>query len=89
MVLGLVIIVAWLASTFYKMSSSESCNSPGKLFRDLCKAHELDGNSKRLLKMLADRNKVAQPAQVFVDEALWEPVSEDTRYQSLRERLFT
>ena len=42
------------------------CDSPWKLFRELCQAHELDRPSQRLLASLARVRRYEQPSQLFV-----------------------
>jgi hypothetical protein len=53
---------------------TERCDDPHKLFRELCLVHQLDWPSRRLLLQLADGHNFAQPAQVFVTPAAFEPV---------------
>ena len=81
-------LVAWLASKWYEKSMSKSCNHPGRLFRELCAVHELDGQSRWLLKQLAKQHNLSHPAQVFLDLSLWEKVKPETDYEHLRARLF-
>jgi hypothetical protein len=74
---------------------TERCDDPHKLFRELCLAHQLDWPSRRLLLQLAEGLKFAQPAQVFVTPAAFEPVRAPAALRGrideikrLRERLF-
>jgi hypothetical protein len=74
---------------------SEWCDDPHKLFRELCVAHKLDRTSRRLLLQLAEVARFAQPAQVFVSPAVFEPArlpaslrSRADEVKRLRERLF-
>lgn len=74
---------------------TEWCDDPHKLFRELCLAHKLDRASRRLLLNLAEGARFAQPAQVFVSPAAFEPArlpaslrSRVEEVKRLRERLF-
>lgn len=74
---------------------TERCDDPHKLFRELCQVHQLDRPSRRLLLQLAEGHNFAQPAQVFVTPAAFEPVRVPAALRGrideikrLRERLF-
>jgi len=41
-------------------------NSPRALFRALCRRHELDASSRRLLRNLAAHHRLSMPAQIFL-----------------------
>jgi len=89
--LALVGVASWLLATFYRMSVCETCNHPGKLFRELCRAHELDRGSCRLLRQLAEQHNLEQPALVFVDTSLWNVTFEEAeqdRIAQLKTMLF-
>jgi hypothetical protein len=48
------------------------CNSPSRLFGDLCRAHRLDRSSRRLLKQLASQCDARSPAELFVEPAFFD-----------------
>ena len=71
------------------------CDDPKKLFRELCQAHGIDSRGRRLLWRLASAWNFAQPAEVFLTPAAFEPsrVPGDLRgrldeLKQLRSRLF-
>lgn len=74
---------------------SEWCDDPHKLFRELCLAHKLDRANRRLLLQLVEMARFAQPAQIFVSPAAFEPArlpaslrSRADEVKRLRDRLF-
>jgi hypothetical protein len=92
-----LLILGTMAYSRYKRWSdlTERCDDPHKLFRELSMAHQLDRPSRRLLLHLAEAGHFAQPAQIFLSPAAFEPSrlpqalrtrAEDVR--RLRERLF-
>ena len=60
------IVVALIMRYTKRNDTSQPCDDPQKLFRELCKVHELDGASQRLLRQIADARELQHPAQVFV-----------------------
>lgn len=70
-------------------------NHPRKLFRALCRAHQLDWRSRLLLRQLVRSQRIEPPALIFVDSRYLAPERIDARLASqsaridwLRERLF-
>jgi hypothetical protein len=47
--------------------------SPAELFRQLCRAHELDHSARRLLRSLAIHWKLANPAVLFIEPDYFRP----------------
>ena len=69
--LGLALLVIIMGATVYnawkqRNDFREKCNDPKKLFRELCKIHELNASQRRLLCSLAEACEFDQPAQVFL-----------------------
>jgi len=64
------------------------------LFRQLCRLHNLDRSSRRLLRRLARRYKLSQPARLLVDPrwldsvAASVPPARRAELTGLRQRLF-
>jgi hypothetical protein len=93
---ALLVFAAWLAPYLRRRNDmSERCDDPQKLFRELSLVHQLDRSSRQLLWRLAEENRFAQPAQVFVTPTVFEPahLPESLRGQledvkQLRSRLF-
>lgn len=93
---ALLVFAAWLTPYLRRRNDmSERCDDPRKLFRELSLAHQLDRPSRQLLWRLAEENRLAQPAQIFVTPTAFEPAQlpESLRGQldavkQLRARLF-
>lgn len=87
--------VAVIVAIRKRNDMSQHCDNPNKLFRELSLAHQLDRGSQKLLWQLAEAMNLAQPAEVFLKPALYEPSKlpeqlrgEEARLQALQERLF-
>ncbi len=89
--------VGWGVFAYVKRRNdmTERCSDPHKLFRELSQVHKLERNHRRLLLQLASALKFAQPAQVFVTPAAFEPSRLPAELRSraaeltwLRQRLF-
>jgi hypothetical protein len=69
-------IVAAIVMRIQKRNDMEEyCDNPWKLFRELCRVHNLDHASQRLLTQVAQARKFPQPAQVFLTPAAFEPAN--------------
>jgi hypothetical protein len=73
---GFVLIVAavlvWNRLT-RRAQRTFTCNNSSRLFRELCRAHRLNGAARRLLKSLAAARELENPALVFVKPECFEP----------------
>ena len=74
---------------------SKPCNDSHKLFRELSHAHSLNRSSQNLLLQLASTFQLDQPAEIFLQPALFETdqlpqhlVAEQAKLQELRQKLF-
>src|SRR4051812_46076106 len=85
----------WLLIRYLKERDGDGYRCPRRLFNDLCRAHELDRASRKLLQRLAAAHHLAQPSLVFLDpdrfdtaqlDASWS--QETTTLAELREQLF-
>lgn len=56
---------AWL--TFRDLLTRRGYRHPWKLFRELCRAHHLDRQSRRRLARLAAAHGLAQPSVLFIE----------------------
>ncbi|MGA2064299.1 MAG: hypothetical protein ABSG86_05000 [Thermoguttaceae bacterium] len=70
-------------------------NSPRRLFRSLCRAHRLSWSQRWLLGRIARANRLAQPAQLFVEPEYFDEPRlgpefgpKAQRLRQLRDRLF-
>ncbi len=96
--LVLVLVAAAIAAVVYvkkRNDFSQHCDDPQRLFRELSKAHNLDRASQRVLQRLADAAQLSQPAELFLQPALFESSQlpqqlrgEEDRLLDLKERLF-
>lgn len=94
--LALLIAMALIWRRMARRSAREySCDSRGRLFRELCGAHRLSRASRRLLKRLASARGVANPAMLFIEPAYLDATnlpaqlrSSTAELQMLREALF-
>jgi len=70
---AIVVIGIVVAVRFYKRRDySEPCDDPGKLFRQLCAAHKLRFQSRRLLLQLAAARDMPHPGALFVTPSAFE-----------------
>jgi hypothetical protein len=90
----LIAALAFLARVVARREK-QTFSSPRALFRELCKAHDLDLASRRLLRRLARAAAIRQPARLFLEPQRFEPtaLSADLRAQwpaieALRAKLF-
>ncbi|MBX7167331.1 MAG: hypothetical protein K1X74_13455 [Pirellulales bacterium] len=60
----------------------ESLNSPKALFRELCKAHQLTGSQRNLLKHLAAGHNLTDPARIFLEPERFDPGRLSSELQS-------
>ncbi len=100
--LPVVIILAGVGIAIYIVAKVRKrndmtlvCDDPGKLFRELSLAHNLDRGSQKLLWRLAEALELAQPADVFLQPTFFqaeripqELQGEEAELESLLERLF-
>jgi hypothetical protein len=61
--------VLWKLARLNAQREGASFNSPRRLFRDLCRFHQLDWPSRRLLWRLARSHQLEHPARVFIEPA--------------------
>lgn len=85
--------VGWVAYQQFNPKNKKDC--PKALFRQLCKAHQLDWSEKALLTKLAQRHQLETPAEIFLTPACFE-VGDARANQALlqqiddlKEKLFT
>jgi len=72
LVIGIFVALAVLARILGRHDKHRLYNSPRALFRSLCRAHELDGAARRLLRQIARSQGLAPPARVFLEPACFE-----------------
>lgn len=95
LVAGLIFVMWLLSRLLARQEHKKPCNNPKKLFRELCKAHELDRTSCQLLHAIATHQRLTQPARLFLEPERFEPANlsgplkaRKKQVARLRERLF-
>jgi len=79
LVTGLILVAAVALAVFIlarlraRQEKRGTYNNPWALFRELCKAHQLDRASCRLLRELARSQRLDQPARLFLEPERYEP----------------
>lgn len=88
---GLYFLSRWMQ----RNEQPQRTNNPRGLFRELCRAHELDRTTRRLLQQIARHQQLSHAARLFLEPERFEPanLSPDLRARqsevaALRERLF-
>ena len=94
-IVSAVVLVGWLLSRFARHERRRRTNSPRTLFQELCQAHQLDRQSRKLLLRLAKHQELIHPASLFIDPRRFAPgqlpelqPSQLRRLESLRLQLF-
>ena len=92
------VLIAAVCGVFYlvnRMVHRRRHYNHAALFGQLCRLHELDAGSRRLLKRLAGQHNLPQPARLFVDPrwldsaaAAGTPPNRRAELTALRHRLF-
>ncbi len=94
---GIVVGAAALVLVLKRLAQGgpkRRCNSPSKLFRELCRLHGLDHGNRALLTRLAKQQQLDHPGRLFVESERFDlnklgPLSaEADRVSTLRLRLF-
>jgi hypothetical protein len=67
-----IIVVAWIVSRSVALRQRRIKNSPSRLFKDLCLAHNLTNRERQMLGRMAQQFRLLQPAALFVEPAWWE-----------------
>ena len=88
-------IVLWRVARLVALRDGRSYVSTKRLFRDLCRLHDLDWSSRRLLRRLALARGLNNPAQIFLQPAWLEPAEIPAEFrpfqaqlQEIEQRLF-
>lgn len=72
LVCALVALAVWGLARYFAFRERQGYNSDRGLFRELCRAHELNSSSCRLLWQLARFQRLARPADLFIDPRRFE-----------------
>ena len=87
----------WLAALSKRIEGRSSRPQPWRLFRELCARHSLTRDERSLLKKIAERTGLDQPAVLFVREDLFKDdhingdhlADEQQALGELRQKLFS
>ena len=71
--IGMALVCWMLSRLFDRQPSQRTYFSRRSLFRELCRAHQLDRADCGLLRLLARRNRLTHPATVFLRPELFQP----------------
>jgi hypothetical protein len=93
--LSIVIGVWMLTRVLARQDGHRRLNSPRRLFRELCQAHELDFSSRRFLNKVARHQRLRHKARLFVEPERLKPSNLSPQLRSrkrllkaLRQRLY-
>lgn len=101
--LTVIAVLAALGAGMYILSRMlqrqelpQRSNSPRVLFRELCMAHDLDRNSRRLLRQIGRYQRLDHLGRLFLEPERFEPANLSPKLrqnqallQSLRQKLFS
>lgn len=82
-------VVLWLVARAGAKREGRGYRSPRRLFRELCRLHDINWHNRRLLRRLARFHKLPHPAQVFLEPAFLDPAKLGTAFRTHRQRLVT
>jgi len=95
-ILGICIALLLVGRYYRRFERMKSYDSPPELFRELCRLHQLDWSSRRLLRRLATEWEMTSPALLFVEPERFnvsrlpmEWHEETDRLETLRAKLFS
>ena len=66
-------VVLWWVARAVALRDGRSYFSTKRLFYELCRLHELDLSSRRLLRRLAQARQLKHPSQLFLEPTWFEP----------------
>ncbi len=84
--------LCWVCISLTKRLSQKPAANSRKLFKQLCRVHELSGSERRQLEELARLHGIETPAVLMIDTSLWrvdELVEAKKLQPKQRERLLT
>lgn len=85
----ITIVLTWLIFRWRRSRSTRRLHSPRLLLRDLFRLHGLGWSDQRLLLQAAKRQKVTNPARLFLETDLWQQAIDAERSVARRRRLKT
>lgn len=83
------LVLTWMIYRWRRARSKRLLNSPRLLLRDLFRLHGLGWSEQRLLLQAAKRQKITNPARLFLEPALWQQAVDAERSPVRQRRLKT
>lgn len=77
----------WLAFRWRNARVIRRKNSPGQLVSELSRLHQLNWLERQLLVSSARKQKLAEPARLFLEPGLWRELRDQERSVAKRQRL--
>ena len=88
LILGGVAVAIWVLSQFLaRQEKNKPCNKPGRLFRNLCKAHGLGLADYWLLWRLARYHRLRDPARLFLEPERFDAANLNVAWRARAEQL--
>lgn len=84
---ALLVTSIWLTLRAVTARRKQLCNDGTQLFLELCRVHQLDRASRRLLQRLAIAHDLKQPALLFVEPERYDSDELAASWQSSQEKL--
>lgn len=84
---GVILAGSLLYMIMNRGERNTRCNSPKKLFRTLCRTHQLDRASRRILRQMASHQRLGQPARLFLEPERFEAVNLSPALRSQNEKV--
>jgi hypothetical protein len=85
----LTILITWVIYRWRRARFRRRLNSPRLLLRDLFRLHGLGWSDQRLLLQSARRQKITNPARLFLETELWKQAIEAESNPARQRRLKT
>lgn len=83
--IGALIGGAYILSRY--VNDNRPCNHPGKLHRELCRAHKLSWSDRRLLNQVAACHQIEMTASLFIAPDLFDPSGLPPQLQKRRDQI--
>jgi hypothetical protein len=80
-------VATWLVFRWRSVRLVRRQNSPPQLFRELAALHQLNWSERSLLTSAARKQKLADPARLFLEPELWRASRDGERSSTRRYRL--
>ena len=75
---AIIAAIGVAVNVYYRLRNGRELDNTRAMFRDLCRAHDLNQTQVKLLQRLANILAPTCPSSLFIDSALWK-LPEDAR----------